>query len=457
MRFTDYIEQSFSNLRKKKLRTFLTTFGVVIGIGALVCMFAFGKGVEKNITDTFNEMGLLNYISVYPRSGRNRSPTIPDDPDSPGYIAPVENKNEEARLLNDDFVKELASVEGVEAAFPEIRFPAMVRFDDSETFEMVQALPANICKSGFIKLREGSFYNSDDANSLLVSDSMLRRMGIKDMKSVIGKQVEISTLAFDLSIENIPNILSFLQGKGLPFTSKNYSFTISGVIELMGMSGPIPMRTNILIPSGVSEKMKKIEITSISDIFQSIRQPEGYSMVGIKLKDPKYVDSVKKWVEDSGFRTFALIDQLQEIKTVFIFMDLFLFAVGMIAITVASLGIINTMVMSILERYKEIGIMKAVGASNRDVKKIFFFESGVIGFMGGIFGLALGWIVSVIINLVINSIAVRQGAPNMNYFSFPWWLCLGAIVFSIFISLIAGIYPTLRAAKVDPVVALRHD
>jgi putative ABC transport system permease protein len=77
--------------------------------------------------------------------------------------------------------------------------------------------------------------------------------------------------------------------------------------------------------------------------------------------------------------------------------------------------------------------------------------------MGGVFGLALAWIVGVIINAVINAFAVREGAPYMNYFSFPWWLCLGAIVFSIFISLVSGIYPTLRAAKVDPVVALRHD
>ncbi|MHC4682661.1 MAG: ABC transporter permease [Planctomycetota bacterium] len=128
----------------------------------------------------------------------------------------------------------------------------------------------------------------------------------------------------------------------------------------------------------------------------------------------------------------------------------------MIGITVAALGIINTMVMSILERYREIGIMKAVGASDKDVKKIFFFESGVIGFVGGIFGLALGWIVSMLINLIVNSFTVRQGVPYMDYFSFPWWLCLGAIVFSVSISLLAGIYPTLRAARVDPVVALRH-
>jgi putative ABC transport system permease protein len=115
------------------------------------------------------------------------------------------------------------------------------------------------------------------------------------------------------------------------------------------------------------------------------------------------------------------------------------------------------MVMSILERYKEIGIMKAVGASDKDVKKIFFFESGVIGFMGGVFGLALGWIVSHVINLIINGFATRQGVPHMNYFSFPWWLCLGAIAFSILISLLAGIYPTVRAARIDPIVALRHD
>jgi putative ABC transport system permease protein len=138
-------------------------------------------------------------------------------------------------------------------------------------------------------------------------------------------------------------------------------------------------------------------------------------------------------------------------------MDMFLIAVGMIGITVASLGIVNTMVMSILERYREIGIMKAVGATDGDVQRIFLFESGTIGLLGGFFGLCLGWVVSAIINTVINALMARQGVPYMAYFSFPWWLCLGAIVFSILVSLTAGILPTRRAARVDPVVALRHD
>jgi len=457
MRISDYIEQSCSNLWKMKLRTFLTIFGVVIGIGALVSMFAFGKGMQKNITDTFGDLGLMNYISVYPRSNNDFGRIITGDPDSPGYIPTEENYDKEVRLLDDDFVQQLVAVEGVEIAFPEIRFPAMVRFQDDEEFNIIQALPSDVCKSGFIKIREGSFYDTDMEESLLISDSLIQRLGVEDYKSAVGEQIEISTIAFDFSLENIPNILSFLQGDGLPFTSKNYKFTIAGVIERMGMSGPVPMRSDILIPSGISENMKKIPITNISDIFQNMKGTQGYSMVGVKLEDTQYIDSVKKWIEDSGFRTFALVDQLEEIKTVFIFMDVFLFAVGMIAITVASLGIINTLVMSILERYKEIGIMKAVGASDSDVKKIFLFEAGLIGFWGGVFGLILGWIVGILINLVANILLTRQGAPYMNYFRFPLWLCFGAIIFSILISLTAGIYPTIRAARVDPIVALRHD
>jgi len=453
MRITDYIEQSFSNLRKKKLRTFLTTFGVVIGIGALVSMFAFGKGMQKNFTDMFNELELFNYVGVYARSG---GPRDADDPNNPAPETEQE-AGKSALVLDDDFLLSLAGIEGVEWALPEIRFPALIGLDDEEEFSLIQILPADVCQAGFIKLRAGEFYTSDEEHSLIISDSLLHRLNVKKPESAVGREVVVSTMTIDFSLSNLKNIVSFLKGTGLPFSKQNYTFTIVGVIERMGMSGPMPVRSGVFIPHGTSEKMKKLSFTSINDIFRSMRPSRGYSAVGIKLTSPKYVEPVKAQMEELGFETFAMLDQLEEIKTGFRFVDLFLFAVGMIGISVAALGIINTMVMSILERYKEIGIMKAVGASDKDVKKIFFFESGVIGFMGGVFGLGLGWIVSSIINLIINSIATQQGVPPMSYFTFPWWLCLGAIAFSILISLLAGIYPTLRAVRVDPVVALRHD
>ena len=203
--------------------------------------------------------------------------------------------------------------------------------------------------------------------------------------------------------------------------------------------------------------MRKLSLTSIWDFFRPAGQAANYPSVTVRVRSPKYVAPVKKELESRGLRTFALMDQLEEMRTGFLLMDVFLIAVGMIGITVASLGIANTMVMSILERYREIGIMKAVGATDGDVQKVFLFEAGMIGLLGGLFGLALGWMVSLVINEVINAIMVRHGEPRMEFFCFSWWLCLSAIAFSILVSLIAGIYPTLRAARVDPVVALRHD
>ena len=203
--------------------------------------------------------------------------------------------------------------------------------------------------------------------------------------------------------------------------------------------------------------MRKLSLTSVWDFFRPAGQAANYPTVTVRVRSPKYVAPVKKELESRGLRTFALMDQLDEMRTGFLIMDMLLIAVGMIGITVASLGIVNTMVMSILERYREIGIMKAVGATDGDVERVFLFEAGMIGLLGGLLGLALGWVVSFVINEVINALMARQAAPRMEYFCFPWWLCLGAIAFSILVSLIAGVYPTLRAARVDPVIALRHD
>jgi putative ABC transport system permease protein len=115
------------------------------------------------------------------------------------------------------------------------------------------------------------------------------------------------------------------------------------------------------------------------------------------------------------------------------------------------------MVMSILEHHREIGIMKAVCATDGDVQRVLLLESGAVGLLGGTFGLLLAAAVSLIINEVINAVTAREHVPRMAYFDSPWWLCLGAILFSILISLLAGLYPTRRAARVDPLVALRHD
>ena len=116
-----------------------------------------------------------------------------------------------------------------------------------------------------------------------------------------------------------------------------------------------------------------------------------------------------------------------------------------------------TMVMSILERTREIGIMKAIGGSEKEIKLIFFVEAGFIGTLGAIFGLILGWLVTRIANQIVNAKLIPQDELPVDLFYFPLWLLLGATAFSILISLAAGLYPAIRAARIDPVKALRHD
>ncbi|UCE39732.1 MAG: ABC transporter permease [Candidatus Aminicenantes bacterium] len=450
MKLADHFEQSFSNLWRRKLRTFLTTFGVIIGIGALVCMIAYGKGIQKNISESFTQMELFNYISVFTDSALSRL----------GFG----DSNEKSQagkgletILDDSALARIRRMRGVEVVFADVCFPAAVRYNENEEFVLIQVLSSQLASSRLIKLRAGKSYVSDGENSLIISDSLLNRLKVKDLDSVLGKEIIVSTISFDFSKINPMDLSSFLQGQKLPLSKETYTFTIAGIAERMGFGGPALLRSDVFVPPDAAKDLKKLPFSNLWDLFRSPAGRQGYSLVNVKLTSPRFVDSVKNEIRNMGFRTFALMDQFEELKRGFLIMDAVLAVVGMIAIVVAALGIVNTMVMSILERYSEIGIMKAVGASDKDIKKIFFFETSMIGFFGGLFGLALGWVVSGLINRVVNVFLTGEGVPFIQFFSFPWWLCLGAIVFAMLVSLMAGIYPAVRAARVDPVVALRHD
>lgn len=438
MRLSDYILFSLASLRKKKLRTFLTTFGVVIGVGALVSMMSFGLGIERNVTQQFKRMELFNYMMVF--SGG--SPL--------GGFLPGSGRSGKKVALDDGMLEKIRKLRGVEMVFPDARFPAQIRFREKQEYGFVQIIPVDNSSLGLIHLRAGRAFVSEDAESVIVSDTFLRGAGVKDFEAAVGQTLEISTLYFDFN-----KLKSMDFSEGLPIGREVYTFKIEGISSRMGFGGALPIRSDIFIPAGTAGKMKKLVLTSLWDLFAG-SDGTGYSMVNVKVSSPQALERIKSDLEDMGLQTFVLMDQLVEIKTGFLFLDMILAAVGMIAIVVAALGIINTMVMSIMERYAEIGVMKAVGAGDWDVKKIFFFESGAIGFMGGLFGFGLGWLVSQIINLVMNSYLGRQGVPFIHYFTFPWWLFAGAVVFAVLISLAAGMYPAARAARVDPVVALRH-
>jgi putative ABC transport system permease protein len=182
-----------------------------------------------------------------------------------------------------------------------------------------------------------------------------------------------------------------------------------------------------------------------------------YTTVEVRVKSPQYVPAVEDAIKKMGFNTFSIVDATKSLRQFFAVLDLFLGIFGSLALAVASIGIVNTLVMAILERRREIGIMKAVGASDADVRGLFFAEAGAMGIFGGALGVALGWTIGRVINFGTNVYLKRQHFPPEQIWSVPWWLVIGAIAFSIVVSLLSGMYPAGRAAKLDPVQALHYE
>ena len=174
--------------------------------------------------------------------------------------------------------------------------------------------------------------------------------------------------------------------------------------------------------------------------------------------DPKVpYKMVRDSVEAMGFRTFSFAAQFEEIQRMFLYLDLALGVVGLIALITASLGIVNTMVMSITERRKEIGVLKSLGADELDIRKLFLVESGVIGAIGTLTGILMGWVITRIVSAAAQAYMKNQGITPMDLFALPLWLFLIALGVGVGVSVLAGFYPAARAARVDPVEALRND
>jgi len=440
------------SLRKRRLRTFLTAAGVTIGIGALVSMISFGKGIQKNVSESFRASDLFNSLMVMP--GGPEGPS--GDPDEGRPVKATVGPKD--AVLDDAAVAAISRLPGVRAAYPDISFPAMVRYDGEEEFRLIQVVPAAVASSKAMAIKWGRPYSSDEETGVIVSRSFLRRMGTRDPAAAVGKTLTVMSVTLDLGQLLSSGLGGLLSGKGLPVATESYDFPVLGVTEMSPFGGgPNPMQSDVLIAPGPAGRIKRLPISSVWDLFRMQKGRLGYSAVTVKLGSIGDLETVGTRVREMGFATFALADQFAEITRGFYFMNMVLAAVGMIAIVVAALGIVNTMVMSILERYREIGVMKAVGASDGDIRRIFFFESGAIGLAGGTAGCLLGWATSLLINKVVNLYLAGQGVPHISYFAFPAWIFLGAVGFSLLVSLVSGIYPARRAARVDPVVALRHD
>jgi putative ABC transport system permease protein len=358
--------------------------------------------------------------------------------------------------LDEQALKQIAAMDEIREVYPNIRVPVRLAIGDFSRQVALAGVPMSSKGEGaFQTFSYGTFFTSASGHDCMLSLNMAKQIAEQAPGSLMGKT---ATLTYPARAKDKSADLT----TGYDVRPAELQCRIVGIVERdpggLPFGGGLGPNVGVMIPIGLAKTIDaEIVFPDLQSLLRDPSQPKTYGAVTVKVKQAKSTQDVEDRLRRMGYAALSVNDALRGAKSAFILFDIVLSLIGSIALVVSSLGIVNTMVMSILERTREIGIMKAIGADNEHIRRIFLIEASVIGVLGGMFGVALGWIVGRAINFGANLYIQSQGGTPGSIFSLPVWLIASAIAFSIVVSLIAGSYPASRAAKLDPIQALRHD
>jgi len=464
----DLFELAGRNLREAVLRNSLTTAGIGVGVASLVAMLSLGVGLQKLAARQLGRSGLFDSIVVTSRQDF-RGSQRPREVENPG----------DSKALDDGARKRFETIPNVVEVYPDVRAVGEFHFGSTgqpaEThFAMVAGLSPSVRGDEAFDELQGSFFSGSDVPEVIVlSDFGRELLGLPPAPRISDQKLSPQEVHRILGQEIV---LRYAQrqgsgdGKPLPVSAdgsapgamtfsvvqKEQKLKIVGIINAEPYGGMRGNRARVFLPI---EFVESLNMMQQSDLRNMMRSVEGRSYIAlvVRVNKSRDVGKVEDFIKKEGFATFSILDASKGLTRFFTFLDLFLGIFGSLALAVASLGIVNTLVMATMERRREIGIMKAIGASDIDVKQIFFVEAGAMGLLGGALGVTVGWMIGRIINFGTNIYLQRQDIKPENFWYVPWWLVLSGLIFSVIMSLLSGHYPASRAAKLDPVEALRHD
>lgn len=401
----DYIKLAFGTFRAKKKRTFLTMLGIFIGIAAVVSLISLGQGLEKAITEQFEKLG-TNKIMIMPAGSTMGMPT--------GSTSALTNEDL-------DVVKKTKGIGTAGGMFFKL---AKVQFKDETKYTFAIGLPQDESKriifdiSNF-KIAKGRDLKKSDQRKVLAGSRFANPTDFFESALKIGDSIEIQDQKFE--------VIGFLEPIGNPSDDSQLYLNMDIARELFA------------VPENIDFIMAEVtEGTKPADAAESIKKA---------LRKHR---NVKEDEEDFDVQTFE--EYIKTFETIFTIVQAVLIGIAAISLLVGGIGIMNTMFTSVLERTREIGVMKAIGARNSDIMRLFLLESGFLGMAGGIVGIIIGAGMSKAVEFV----AAQQGLSILKAY-FPWYLILGALAFSFLIGTIAGVTPAIRASRLKPVDALRYE
>jgi len=468
MKLPDLTELAVRNLRESLLRNSLTTIGISVGVASLVAMLSLGIGLQQLASRRLMKAGLFDTVVVTSRRDlRNFNREEERNGPAPG----------ESPVLDEPTRQEIEHLPNVLEAYPDIRFITELRYEDKPHLTTIAALPASAKSNDAFETVQGHFFSSNTAPEAILQKAFAEELlgktpkpgldetNVKELAApLVGKELimryaqrESAQNNAAANDNNTASADQSLSGAAYSVVSREQKLKIVGVADLDPESMRGPTRARVFLPLGLAETLHVMQPTDLREVSRAASDQPVYSSVSVRVKNPSQIRTIEDAIKKMGFNTFSILDATRSLQQFFAVLDLFLGIFGSLALAVASIGIVNTLVMAILERRREIGIMKAIGASDGDVKKLFFAEAGAMGVLGGFVGVALGWAIGQVINLGTNIYLRRQSLPPEHFWSVPWWLVGAAIVFAFLVSLAAGLYPAGRAARLDPVQALRYE
>jgi putative ABC transport system permease protein len=449
MKPQDLTDLALRNLREAVLRNALTTLGVAVGVASLVAMLSLGVGLQQLAAKRLSQSGLFDTILVTPknnfRMGRPQREVVSDTPPRP---------------LDEDARQQLEKLPNVLEVYPQIRFYTEVRFNNKPYSTVVAGMPESSQNSGAFEGMQGHFFTSSHSDEAILQIEFAKDLSTNP-PSLIGQDLvlryaerqALPSSAADGSSDGSDN------SGGFSVVPKELHLKIIGIVETEPAAGYGGVgNARLLIPLATASTLRAAQVNDLRDIVRgSNANKTVYGSLSVRVKSPSQVETLEASIKNLGFNAFSLLDASKSLRTFFSVFDLLLGIFGSLALAVATLGIVNTLVMAILERRREIGVLKALGAADSDVQQLFFVEAGVMGFLGGIFGVGFGWLLGRAISFGTNVYLKRQNLNPIELSAVPWWLVILALIFALVVSLLAGLYPASRAAKLNPVDALRYE
>lgn len=402
MLFADLGRLSTRSFKTNALRTWLTILGMGVGTGAVVVLVGLGFGLQQIILEQIVFGETLLSLGVSATGAQNLR-------------------------LTDETVRQFELNENVLDAAPLARFPALITYKGLTGNVFLQGAEPPYLRYAGVTPTAGAVFTDEDAgdtNTVMLSPAVLKLFGIEDPDAFVGEKVTFRILVpAEDGTDEIDEIL----------IDKEY--TVRGITKEEGVLNALVMLPELRSHIGIEE----------------------YERVQVRVSTNEFLQSVEDSLIEEGYRVTALSKTVEQASKIFQGIQIVLAVFGGIALVVSAIGMFNTMTVTLLERTKEIGIMRTIGASPSDIKWLFVSESIVVGFLGGISGIVMGVLFGLIINFLLNIVASQFGGESVKLFSFPLGFLTFIALFSAAVGYLTGIFPASRASKLNPLDAIRYE